>query len=89
MLKWLKNIFNIQLEVPDVSDKLTIKTIDTFDTVWIKKEDVIQKGWIYEKTKKRIVVVSENDEYIFHYGRPYDRDCIEQNKIILYFNNPC
>lgn len=90
MFAWLKKIFNsndsIQKDHP--IDK-TLNEIDVFDTVWIKDTNDIYEGWIFEKTKKRLVIVSGSKEYIVYYTRPLTQTEIKFNNKILYFNKPC
>jgi hypothetical protein len=89
MFKWFKSLFNSIPEIKQIKEPITIATVDIFDTVWVKDEDIIIEGWIYDKTKNRFIVVAGNNEYIFHYKRPYDQQEIVNNQKVLYFNYPC
>lgn len=85
MLKWIKKIFNVEFELPKKSTK-TITDLDIFDTVWVEYNNNIYEGWIFDKTKKRIIVVANNQEFIFYYNRPYDQTTIVNNNKILHLN---
>lgn len=89
MLNWIKKLLSIDIQIENPVSKKTLTDIEIFDTVWIKDGDVIYKGWIFDKTKKRFIIVAGTNEYIFHYSRPFDRTEIEYNNKILYFNDPC
>lgn len=89
MFKWFKNLFNSKTEIEVVKKLITIAEIDVLDTVWIKDGDSIIEGWVFNKTKKSIVIVTGDNEYIFHYKRPFTQTEIEFNKNVLYFNKPC
>lgn len=87
MFKWLKDIFSDKTTYIE-NIPVTLETVDVFDTVWVKDDDEIRQGWIYEKTKKRFLIVVDEDEYIFHYNRPFNRTEIKYNNKILYLNEP-
>lgn len=89
MFKWFKNLFKSEIETEVVKKPITIAEIDVLDTVWVKDGNSIVEGWVFNKTKKSIVIVAADNEYIFHYKRPFTQTEIEFNKNILYFNKPC
>ena len=89
MLKWFKGLFVPTEEIEQPKELVTISNVEVFDTVWVKDEDIIHKGWIFDKTKKSFTIVAGENEYIFHYKRPYDQTEIVSNNKILYLNNPC
>lgn len=90
MLKWLKKIFNSEISLNQNELKsITLNEIDVFDTVWVEDNGIIQEGWIYDKTKRRLVIVVGSNEYIVHYNRPLTQTKIEFNNKILHLNKPC
>lgn len=89
MFKWFKDLFSTELPPMKESIPVTLETVEVFDTVWVKDNNEIHQGWIFEKTKKRFLIVAGENEYVFHYNRPFDRTEIEFNNKVLYFNEPC
>lgn len=68
----------------------TIKDLDYFDTVWIQDQNVIYEGWVFDITRRCIVVCYGPDllDYRFHIEKPYDRTEIIEGGKILYCNDP-
>lgn len=95
MLKKLLDIFKTK----DVKNSIILKELkdaDLFDTVWIvDKSGTIYEGWIYDKTRKHIIVTvpveqGEYQDYRFIISKSNRFDTtIEQNHNILHFNKPC
>lgn len=73
---------------------ITAKNCDLLDDIWIQDEDKIYSGFIYAKTRRRILVsycTDDNqfhDEYFVITNLPDDTR-IQKNNLILYFNKPC
>ena len=67
-----------------------IKDLDVFDDVWIKDEDEIYYGWIFEITRRHITVVYDNAkrDYKFYIEKQSKQTQIEQDNKILYCNKP-
>ncbi len=75
------------------SDEITAKNCDLLDNVWIKQDDQIYSGFIYSKTRRRILVsYCKNDQFFDEYfiitNLPDDTKIIKNN-LTLYFKNPC
>ena len=76
---------------PEVQKPLkTIKDLDVFDDIWIKEDDEIYYGWIYEISRRHITVVYDNAkrDYIFQIIKPLSNTQLEQDNKILYCNKP-
>lgn len=67
-----------------------IKDLDVFDDVWVKDEDEIYYGWIFEITRRHITVVYDNAkrDYKFHIEKQSKQTQIEQDNKTLYCNKP-
>lgn len=70
------------------TDLKTVKDLDIFDDVWIKEDGVIQKGWIYDISRRCITVVYGNGlrDFKFQIPRPMNVTEIVQGEKILYCN---
>lgn len=73
---------------------ITVKNCDILDTVWIKNGDNIYSGFIYSKTRRRILVTycTDEDQFYDEYfiiTNLKDNTKIEKNNLTLYFNKPC
>lgn len=68
----------------------TIKDLDVFDDVWIKDDEEIYYGWIYEISRRHITVVYDNakKDYKFQIVKPLNNTQLEQDSKILYCNDP-
>lgn len=74
--------------------KKTLAELDFIDTVWIKDNDKLYEGWVFDITKKHVIVVvslSDGDslEYRFNKTRPLTQVKLVQNDKILFLNKPC
>lgn len=67
-----------------------IKDLDVFDDVWVKDEDEIYYGWIFEITRRHITVVYDNAkrDYKFHIEKQSKQTEIKQDNKVLYCNDP-
>lgn len=92
MFKKLLNLFRYKEQEKSTPLK-TLRDVDFFDTVWVKdKSGIIYEGWIYDKSKKHLIVtvVTEEGQYkdyrfiISKLNKSISE--IEQNHNILYFN---
>lgn len=81
--------------VPKVEKpKKTLAELDFIDTVWVKDKDNLYEGWVFDITKKHIIIVvslSNGDslEYRFNKTRPLTQTELVQNDKILFLNEPC
>lgn len=73
-----------------VKKKRTIKDLNIFDSVWIKDEDIIFEGWVFDITRRCIIVVYGRKlvDFRFRMEKPLDRIEIQQDGKILYCNEP-
>ena len=69
---------------------ITIKDLSILDDVWIKEDDEIYKGWVWEISRRCITVVYGEDlrDFKFQMLKPLSRMYIEQDNKILYCNKP-
>ena len=92
MFEKIKNIFKYKEPVKSIPLK-TLRDVDFFDTVWVKdKSGIVYEGWIYDKTRKHLIVTAITEEGIYKDYRFITNKCnrtvteIEQNHNVLYFN---
>lgn len=95
ILDILKKILSPNTDSRLLSKLKTVQDLEIFDTVWLKSSDgVINKGWIFDLTKKHIIVViydknGNSTDYRFNITRPLDQTQLIQNNNVLLFNEPC
>lgn len=89
LTKFIQNLFLIP-EIDQKQKPKTLKDLDILDSIWIKEEDVIFEGWIFDITRRSIIVVYGKDlrDFRFRLEKPFDRIEIEQDNRILYCNEP-
>lgn len=70
--------------------KKTIKDLDYLDTIWVKEDDIIFEGWVFDFTRRSIIVVYGEDlrDFKFRLEKSQDSTKIEQNGKILYSSKP-
>ena len=89
---WLtKFIQKLQQKSEPIKPKLkTVKDLDYLDSVWVKEDSEIFEGWVFDFTRRCIIVVYGNDlrDFRFRLEKPLDRTEIEQDGKILYCNDP-
>lgn len=94
MLKKIRNWFLPEIIKSSVPLK-TLRDADFFDTIWVKdKNENIYEGWIYDKSRKHIIVTVTNEngeliDYRFIKNGSLSTTELKQDNRILYFNNPC
>lgn len=89
--KLLTKIFPKFSKLP--SEEITAKNCDLLDNIWIKQDDQVYSGFIYAKTRRRILVsYCKNDQFFDEYfvitNLPDDAK-IQKNNLTLYFKKPC
>lgn len=97
MKGWIKTILSKLFLKPKIfSDtEINASNCDVFDDVWVKGKEKIYQGFIYGKTRRRILVSfydDEEDRFIdewFITTSLQDNTKIEKNNLILYFKKPC
>ena len=89
MFEFIRDLFIKNASNKEVQQK-TIKDLDILDDVWIKDDDVIYNGWVYEITRRCIIVVYGPDQrdFRFRLEKPLNKTEIKQNEKILYCNKP-
>ena len=68
----------------------TVKDLQLMDDIWIKENNELYKGWVWEISRRCITVVygGDNRDYRFQMPRPLTNTQIEQDNKILYCNKP-
>lgn len=92
MFEKIKNIFKYKEPVKSTPPKI-LRDVDFFDTVWVKdKSGITYEGWIYDKTRKHLIVTVITEEGVYKDYRFIINNInrfvteIEQNHNVLYFN---
>lgn len=72
----------------NVLSDINIGNINVFDDVWIKSDDFIYSGWVFDKTSKYITVIYCSGNCLldakFKIERPLDRtEITENNKTLI------
>lgn len=67
-----------------------VKDLDVFDDVWVKEDNDIYYGWVYEITRRHVTVVYDNAkrDYKFYIEKQSKQTQIEQDNKTLYCNKP-
>lgn len=94
MFKFLKKLFssnNSNIDSISKPSPTTLNDLDFLDTVWIGFDNNIYEGFVWEKTKNQIFVLTKDyidgeDEHVFEITRPYTQTKLTSNNKILYFN---
>ena len=68
----------------------TVKDLQLLDDVWIKEDEEIYTGWIWDISRRCITVVYGEDlrDFRFQIPRPMNATTIVQDNKILYCNKP-
>ena len=68
----------------------TVKDLQIMDDVWIKEDEEIYNGWIWDISRRCITVIYGEDsrDFRFQIPRPMNATIILQDNKILYCNNP-
>lgn len=68
----------------------TIKDLSILDTVWIKDEGIMYEGWIFDITRRCIIVVYGPDlrDFRFRVDKNFDKEVITQNDKSMFCNDP-
>lgn len=90
---WLTKFIQKLFFIPETDQKQKLKTLkdlDILDSVWIKEEDVIFEGWIFDITRRSIIVVYGKDlrDFRFRIDKNMDKTELSQDDKILYCNMP-
>ena len=76
---------------PEIKKPLkTIKDLEIFDDVWVKENEEIYRGWVFDITRRNIVVCygSQPLDFRFQIPRPLTLTEVKQDNKILYCNEP-
>ena len=67
-----------------------IKDLDFFDDVWIKDNNDIYEGWVFDITRRHVIVVYDNakKDFKFRIEKQTKQTEIKQDDKILYCNKP-
>lgn len=91
---WTKFIDKLFLVFKGDSTKEKDNLVREFDAIWLKKGDDIYDGFVYEKTRRRILVTyfcgeSGFKEVWFPLTTSSKTQVIKKDDMILYFEKPC
>lgn len=89
-MKWLKNLLMMfqKKDVPLNKPKISIKDLSLLDDIWVKEDEEIYKGWVWDISRRCITVVYGEDlrDFKFQIPRPMNVSKIVQGNKILYCN---
>lgn len=87
IIKKIKSLFTYDPPKKEIKIK-TIKDLDIFDSVWIEDDGNIYDGWVFDITRRCIVVVYGNDlkDFRFQIPKPINVTEIVQGNKKLYCN---
>jgi len=85
----LRDLFKSNSIKEDATLK-TVKDLQLLDDVWIKEDEEIYTGWIWDISRRCITVVYGEDlrDFRFQIPRPMNATTIIQDNKILYCNKP-
>ena len=85
----LRDLFKSNSIKEDATLK-TVKDLQLLDDVWIKEDEEIYTGWIWDISRRCITVVYGEDlrDFRFQIPRPMNTTTIIQDNKILYCNKP-
>lgn len=68
----------------------TFKELDYLDSVWIREDGVLYEGWVFDITRRCIIVVYGHDlkDFKFRIDKTMNDTKLEQDSRILYCNEP-
>lgn len=89
---WLTKLISKLTKTPKVNQTKvkTVKDLQLMDDIWIKENEDIYSGWIWDISRRCITVIYGEDlrDFRFQIPRPLTNTTIEQDNKILYCNNP-
>ena len=88
LTKFISNLTKNPEQTP-IKQK-TVKDLQLMDDIWIKEDEELYTGWIWDISRRCITVVYGEDsrDYKFQIPRPMTAIKIEQDNKILYCNKP-
>lgn len=89
LTKFIEKLFSLKQETEEAKLK-TIKNLDYLDTVWVKDNDTIFEGWVFDITRRGIIIVYGPDSRDFRFivEKQYNNSEITQGNKTLYCNRP-
>jgi len=90
MTGFLSRLLQLQAEKAPEQSQRTLKDLDYFDSVWIKDNGIIYEGWVFDITRRCIVVCYGPDllDFRFHLEKPLNCTELIQGDKTLYCNQP-
>ena len=87
---WLtKFIQKLQQKSEPIKPKLkTVKDLDYLDSIWIKEDGEVFVGWVFDITRRCIIVVYGSDlrDFRFRIDKNMDKTELSQDDKTLYCN---
>lgn len=89
LTKFIQKFFLIKNQEQKQNPKI-IENLKILDTVWIKDDGILYEGWIFDITRRCIIVVYAPDlrDFRFRIDKQFDKTEVEQDNKILYCNEP-
>lgn len=89
LTKFIEKLFSLKQETEEAKLKI-IKNLDYLDTVWVKDNDTIFEGWVFDITRRGIIIVYGPDSRDFRFivEKQYNNSEITQGNKTLYCNRP-
>lgn len=87
MFKFIKKLFKLN-ETKSLKKEKTVKDLQIFDDIWVKEDNEIFKGWIWDISRRCITVVYGEGlrDFKFQIPRPMNVTEIVQGDKVLYCN---
>ena len=89
---WLTKLISKVMKDPEPKkvNLKTVKDLQLMDDVWIKEDDEVYMGWIWDISRRCITVIYGEGlrDYKFQIQKPLNRTSIEQDGKTLFCNKP-
>ena len=89
LIKFIQRLF-ISSEKETTKPLKIIKDLDYLDPIWVKENGIIYEGWVFDITRRCIIVLYGSDlrDFRFRIDKNMDKTELSQDDKILYCNMP-
>lgn len=89
LIKFIQRLF-LSSEKETTKPLKIIKDLDYLDPIWVKENGIIFEGWVFDITRRCIIVVYGSDlrDFRFRIDKNMDKTELEQDSRVLYCNEP-
>lgn len=89
LIKFMRKLF-LSSKEETLKQKIIIKDLDYLDPVWVKENGIIYEGWVFDITRRCIIVLYGSDlrDFRFRIDKNMDKTELSQDDKILYCNMP-